>query len=167
MKSHHFSSHDQQWVSDSTNPLHCRNLNLMMCWHSMTNRQWVTQPYFCAQKFDQSHLISWPPESGLHWFISLPGSLIGYVWWLLSHDQQYVSDKAALFICQAVSSIMSHPMTNSEWVTLWYLFARHLINPVSSHDQQDVSETALFKSHLIPWPTASEWHYLLFARQSH
>ena len=141
MKSHHFSSHDQQWVSDSTNPLHCRNLNLMMCWHSMTNRQWVTQPYSCAQKFDQSHLIPWPPESGLHWFISLPGSLINYVWWLLSHDQQYVSDKAALFICQAVSSIMSHPMTNSMWVTPVYLVAKQ------SH-----------QSSLIPWPIACEWH---------
>ena len=58
----------------------------------------------------------------------------------------------------AVSSIMSHPMTNSLWVTLLYC---SLINHVSSHDQQVVSDTALLQSHqscLIPWPTGSEWH---------
>ena len=56
---------------------------------------------------------------------------------------------------------MSHPMTNREWVTLLYC---GLINHVSSHDQQEVSNTALLQSHqsfLIPWPTVCEWHCFL------
>ena len=46
-----------------------------------------------------------------------------------------------LLLCQAVSSIMFYPTTNSMWVTLLYFFARQ------SH-----------QSFLIPWPTGSEWH---------
>ena len=56
---------------------------------------------------------------------------------------------------------MSHPMTNSMWVTLLYC---SLINLASSHDQQGVSDTALWQSHqscLIPWPTACEWYCLI------
>ena len=127
---HHFSSPDQQWVRGSAQIIQ-RNLNLIMC-HSMTTRQWVRQLYICARKSHQSYLIPWPTASEWHWFIalphpmshpmtnskwvtlcfiSLPGSLISHVsspW----HNQQMVSD-AALFLCQAVSSIMSHSMTNS------------------------------------------------------
>ena len=61
-----------------------------------------------------------------------------------SHDQQGVSN-TALFLCQAVSSTMPHPMSNREWVTLLYLgIARQ------SH-----------QSCLIPWPTASKWHHFI------
>ena len=81
---------------------------------SMTNSMWVTL---------------------LRFFVN---SLLNYV---SSHDQQTVND-TTLFFCQAVSSIMSHPMTNRQWaVTLLYFFARQ------SH-----------QSCLIPWPTGSEWH---------
>ena len=39
---------------------------------------------------------------------------------------------------------MFHPMTNSMWVTLLYFLASSITNHVSSHDQQGVSDTALF-----------------------
>ena len=101
---------------------------------------------------------------------------------------------------QAVSLIMFHPMANRMWVTLLYFFARQshqscfipwptgcewhcfislpgsLIDHVSSHDQQGVSDTTLFlcqvfshKSCIIPWlATVCEWLSLLnsCARQS-
>ena len=101
---------------------------------------WVMPHIFFARLLSQAHHIS-------------------------SHDQQYVSDHAmALFLCQAVLSIMSHPMTNSmsatlhyflvsssmshpvtnrKWVTLCYLLPGSLISHVSSYDQQKVSHTAL------------------------
>ena len=140
----------------------------------MTNRKWVTLLYFLARVSHQSCLITWPTVCEWHFFISLQGSLINHV---SSHDQQDVSD-TALFLYQAVLSIMSHPMTNRMWVTLLYFFARQsyqsclipwptgsewhcfislpgsLINHVSSHDQQQVSDTAFFFSNYftIPWP---------------
>ena len=110
----------------------------------MTNRQWVTLLYFLARHSHQSCLIPWPTGCEWHWFISLPGTLINYV---SSYDQQFVSD-TGLFLHQALSSIMFHPMTNSEWVRLLYFCARH------SHE-----------SCLIPWPTVCEWHF--FDRHSH
>ena len=145
--------------------------------------------YFFANRLShQSCFIPWPTVCGWCCFISLPGSLINHV---SSHDQQNVSD-TALFACQAVSSIMFHPMPNRMWVTLLSFFARQshescfipwptgsewhcfislpgsLINHVSSHDQQEVSDTTLFlcqavhQSCFIPWPTASEWHYFIY-----
>ena len=105
-------------------------------------------------------------------------------WHVLSHDQKDVSDTALL------SSVMSYPTTtNREWATLLYFFARqshqsclislwpigskshyfislqsHLINHVSSHNQQLVSHTVHFARHsssllpcLISWPTGCEW----------
>ena len=159
--------------------------------HPMTNRQWVTLLYFFARQSHQSCLIPWPTGSEWHCFISLPGSLINYDSF---HDQQYVSD-TALFLCQAVSSIMTHPMTNREWVTLLYFFARQshqswlipwptvcewhccislqgsLINHVSSHDQKDVSDTALHLcqavSSIMSHPmTNREWATVLFLSQA-
>ena len=162
--------------------------------HPMTNRKWVTLHYsFVKWQSHQSSCIPWHTGSEWHCIVSLPGSnLINHV---ASYDQQIVSDTASflcqgachlshqsclipwptggewhcLFLCHAVSWIMSHPMTNREWVTLLYFFARQshqscliswptvcewhqcfislpgsLINHVSSHDQQDVSDTALF-----------------------
>ena len=106
----------------------------------MTNSMSVTLLYFFARHSHQSCLIPWPTGSEWHCFMSFPGTLINHV---SSHDWQYVSD-TALFLCQALSSILSHPMTNSEWVALLYFFARH------SHQLC-----------LIPWPTGSEWHYFI------
>ena len=113
-------------------------------------------------------LIPWLKGSEWHCFISLPGSLISHVSF---YDQQQVSDTAlfpgqatshqsclipwptgseytALFPCQAVWSVMFHPMTNSKWVTLLYL-PSSLINHVSSHDQQQVSDTTLFPCQVV------------------
>ena len=103
----------------------------------LTNSMWVTQLNFFTRHSHQSCLIPWPTGCEWHCFISLPGSLINHV---SSHDQQPVSD-TALFLCQAVSSIMFHSMTNSLWVTLLYFLARQ------SH-----------QSCFIPWPTVCEWH---------
>ena len=199
----HVSSHDLQPVSDTALFL-CQAVSSIMFHNSM----WVTLLYFFARQSHQSYFIPWPTECEWHCFISLTGSLINHV---SSHDQQYVS-VTALFLCQTVSSIMFHPMTNREWVTLLYFFPRQLhqscfipwptgsewhcfislpgclINHVSSHDQQGVSNNAWFlyqavssimfhpmtnsmwvtllyffarQSHqscFIPWPTGSEWH---------
>ena len=183
----HISSHDQQQVSDTALSL-CQALSSTMS-HPMINRMWVTLLYFVARHSHQSCLIPWPTGSEWHSFVSLPGTLINHV---SSNDQQRVSD-TTVFLCHALSSItiMSHPMTNSEWVTLLYFFARHSHDHVKSHDQQIVSDTALFlcqalssimshpmtnskwvtllycfarhshQSCLILWPTASEWHCII------
>ena len=131
----HVSSHDQQDVSEIALFL-CQALSSIMS-HPMTNREWVRLLYVFARHSHQSCLIPWPTVCEWHCFISLPGTLINHVSF---YDQQGVSD-TALLLCQALSSIMSHPMTNRKWVTLLYFFARH------SH-----------QSCLIPWPTGSEWH---------
>ena len=106
----HVSSHDQQNVSDTA--------------------------YLFARQSHQSCFIPWPTGCEWHCFSSLPGNLINHG---SSHDQQEVSG-TALFLCQAVSSIMFHLMTNRKWVALLYFFARW------SH-----------QSCLIQWPTGSEW----------
>ena len=135
-------------------------VSLITVFH-MTNSMWVniTALFLWLAVSHQSSLIPWPTGSEWHCLISLPVSLINNV---SSHDKQRVSD-TALFLCQAVSSIMFHLMTNRQWVTLLYFFTRQShINHISSHDQQGVSDTALFlarQSHqscLIPWPTDSE-----------
>ena len=105
--------------------------------HPMTNRMWVTQLYLFARQSHQSCLIPWPTACEWDSFISLPGSFINHV---SSHDQQEVSD-TALFLCQAVSLIMSHPMINRLSVTQLYFFARQS-----------------YQSCFIPWQIACEWH---------
>ena len=174
----------------------------------MPGSEWQCSVTLLYLHCHQSCLIPWPTASEWHCFISLPGTVINHV---SSQNQQRVSD-IALFLCQALSSIMSHPMTNSMWGTPLYFFDRHchqsclipwptecewhcfislpgtVINHVSSHDQQYVSDTALFlclafssimshpmtnrlwvtllyffarhcrQSCLIPWPTGCEWH---------
>ena len=74
----------------------------------------------------------------------------------------------------AISSIMSHTMTNREWVTVIYFFARLSHQLCFIHDQQVVSDTALFLcqafSAIMSHPmTKSKWVMQLcfFARQSH
>ena len=123
---------NSEWV---TLPhLVCQVVSSIMS-HPMTNRKWVTLLYFFMIQSHQSCLIPWPIVCEFEH--SLPGSLINHV---PSHDQQNVSDTAALLLCQAVSSIMSHPMTNRMWVPT--SFPGSLINHVSS-DQQFVSDTTL------------------------
>ena len=140
----------------------CQRLSSIMS-HLMTNSMWVRLLYLFARQSHQSCLIPQPIASEWDCLIYLPDSLINHV---SSHGQQYVSE-TPLFIGQTLSSIMSYPMTNSKWVRLLYLFARHshqscfiswqtgsewgcfislpgLINHASTHDQQGVSETALF-----------------------
>ena len=144
----------------------------------MTNSMWVTLLYFFDRQSHQSCFIPWPTGSEWHCFISLPGSLINHV---SSHGQQAVSD-TALFLCQAVSSIMFHQNvghtallfarqshqscfipwpTESEWLCFMSL-SGSLINHVSPYNQQGVSDMPYFfarQSHqscFIPWPTESE-----------
>ena len=67
------------------------------------------------------------------------------------------------------SLIAFHPMINSLWVTLHLFNLTMQSHFISSHDQQDVSNTALVfldyavSLHFIPWPTACEWHYFCFS----
>ena len=130
------SFHDQQSVSDKT-ALVLFQVDSWIMSHPMTNSMWVTLLYLkFARQSHQSCFIPWPIVGEWHCFITI----INCVW---SHNQQEVSD-TALFLYQSVSSIMSHPMTNSEWVTLLYFFARQS-----------------YQSCFISWPTASEWHCLI------
>ena len=133
------SSHDQQDVGDTVQALClCQAASSIMSEpHPITSREWVILLYLFARlSHELACLIPWPTASEWHCFICLC-SLINHV---SSHDPQYVSN-TTLFLCQAVSLIMSHPMTNSKWVTLLYIFARQ------SHE-----------SCLIPWPMVCEWH---------
>ena len=126
--------------------------------HPMNNRMWVTQLYLFAWQSHQSLaclIPLWPTGCEWHYCISVPEGLINHV---SSHDQQDVSD-TALFLCQAVSSIMSHTMANSKWVTLLYFFSRQshqscLITVCEQHCFISLS----YQPCLIPWPTASERH---------
>lgn len=99
----------------------------------MPNSMWVTGAAFLLIHGCPC-LIPWP--TGGEWHI-LPCSIMSHPW---SHYQQSVSD----FFWQG-SLIVSHPITNSMWVTVWhciYFFRKsHL---VSSDDQQGVSDTAFF-----------------------
>ena len=110
-----------------------------------------TACFFIRWQSHQSCPIPWPTVCEWHsCFISFPGSVINHG---SSHDQleQDVSDTLS-FLCQAVSLIMSHPMTNSMWVTLLYFLC------------QAVSLLIIFHP-----MTNSEWaalHYF-FARHSH
>ena len=137
---------------------HLFSLFSLITSYPMINSMWVTLTFISAI---QSHHIS-------------------------SHDQQQVSD-TDIYFCHSVSShlipwptasewhwhlflsfslITSHPMTNSLWVTLTFISAIQS-HHISSHDQQEVSDTDIYfchsiSSHLIPWPTVCEWHQHLF-----
>ena len=124
--------------------------------HHNTNSLWVTLLHLFARHSHSLCLIPWPIGSGWHCFICLPvGSLR--------------------------SSIMSHLMSNRQWVTLLHLGPCSLINHVSSHDQQPVSDAASFVYNtlinedckpyavfhlaislaLMLWPIVSMWHIIL------
>ena len=157
------SSHDQQYVSDTAfvflyypvslwhfipwptgSELHCICFSWslsLIAFHPTTKRLWVI-PHFMFYHVSQLHFIPWPTGSEWHCIcFSWPSSLIA-----------------------------SHPMTNSLWVTL-HLFLLTIQSHcgISSHDQQNVSDTAfvfldhLVSLHLIPWPTGSEWHCICFS----
>ena len=119
--------------------------------HPMTNSGWVTAQILCTAGTRISWCVGipWPTGSEWHNLIPVPRSLINHISF---HDHQKVG-YTDLFLCQAVSSIMSddsYPMTNSMWVTrLLYLFARQ------SH-----------QSCLIPWPTVCEWHQFIWLPNS-
>ena len=133
--------------------------------HPMTNSKWVTLLYFFVRHSHQWCLIPWLTASEWQCFISLPGTLINDV---SSHDQQVVSD-ITLCLCQALSSMMSHPMIKEvsytalficQALSSWMMSHPHdqqqvsdtalclcqALSPMmpSSHDQQQVSDTALF-----------------------
>ena len=129
--SHHYWSHDQQGVSDN-HLFICQAVSSIVSHCPMTNSQWVILLCFFTRQSHKSYLgIPLPTDSEWHCFISLPGtSLINYVSF---HDQQAVSG-TALFLCQAVSSIMSHPMTNRQWVTLLYFWFTRQSHHVSFHN---------------------------------
>ena len=189
MQSHCISSHDQQYVSDSTFVF----LYHAVSSHSSHYQQYVSDTAFvflsCAVSL---HFIPWPTGSEWHCIcVSLPCSLIAFhpttnrQWVTLhlcfftmqshcisSHDQQTVSDTAFVFLYHAVSLhfipwpkecewhcicfslpcrlIAFHPMTNSQWVTLDLFLFTMQSHCISSHDQQDVSDTAfVFLYHAV------------------
>ena len=121
-----------------------------------------------SQEVPSCLCIPWLTGSEWHCFIYLPGSLITHV---SSNNQQFVSVIAS-FLCQAVSSIMSHPtwptvcewhyfislpsslISHPTWLTVceWHCFislpGSLTMNHVSSHDQQHVNDhdTTLFSA---------------------
>ena len=62
--------------------------------------------------------------------------------------------------CHWVSWVLSHVMTNSVWVTLIFYFARQSYL-ISSHDQQTVSDAALFFAQCILSHTNSKWALII------
>ena len=148
----HVSSHDQQQVSDTASL--CQAASSII-FFPISDREWVRLlDFFARQAHPISCLIKWPTASASEWYccFSLPGSIIDHH--VSSHDQQEVSANTALFLWsfgrpthwslirshtmknskwvtalflgQAVSSIMSPHMTSSLWVTLPYeFFVRH------------------------------------------
>ena len=107
--------------------------------HPTTNSKWVSLLYFFARQFHQ---------------------LLCLIIWLIGSEFRHC--------CIPLPCIISHHMTNREWVTLHYFFAGQSDpHHVSSHDQQQVSDTALFPSQaissLMSHPmTNSMWVTLLY-----
>ena len=132
-------------MSDTTSFL-CPAFSSIML-HHMANSLWATLLHFFARQSHQSCYIPWPTACKWHCFICLQGILINHI--SLWHDDQRVSDTAS-FVCQVISSIMLHPMTNSLWVTWLHLFAWHSHQPC-----------------LIPWPTGCEWVSFVSRQWSH
>ena len=111
----------------------------------------------------QFSILAWPTAcESWHCCISLLGSLINHVSF---HNQQYVSGTASVFLCQAVSSIMSCPITNRKWVTVLNYFCQ-AVSSITSHPiTNSMWVTLLYffarqscQPCLIPQLTGSEWH---------
>ena len=156
------SSDNLQLVS-ATALLLCQTFSSLMC-HPMTNSKWVVLHYFFAWLFHQSCVIQWLTGSEWCCFISWPGSPIIHV----SMLWPTVCERHCFILCKAVSSIMSHAMTNRVWVTPPHILD---INHVSSHDQQQVCGTASLlcqaASSVISFPISHrEWVTLLYSLQS-
>ena len=153
---HHISSYEQQLVSDTPSFFLQGNL---ITFHPMTNSKWVTLPPFFCETIS-SHFIPWPTASEWHGLL-FPASQSHHI---SSHDQQQVSDTPSCFLQGNLTTF--HPMTNSKWVTLPPFFfqaiSSHFIpwptasewhsilcsarqsHHISSHDQQQVSDTPSF-----------------------
>ena len=125
----------------------------------MTNREWVTQLYFFARQFHDSHqscLMPWPTGSEWHCLISWPGTHQSYL-----TSWQTGSEWHCFTYCFARQSHQSCPPHDQQYVSGTALF---LCQTVLSHDEQRVSELLDFftrhchQSCLIPWPTECEWH---------
>ena len=98
-------------------------------------------------------------------FASSPGSLNNHV---SSNNQQRVSN-IALFVCPTISSIMSHPTINREWVTLLYSCVSLIIS-LPMPNSGWVTLLYFSVSSIMSCPTTyREWVILLylFAKQSH
>ena len=122
----------------------------------MSNREWVMALlYFFALQSHQLCLISQLTESKSALFLCQAVSSIMSP----SHDQQRVSDMLDFFQCQTVSSIISGP-TESGWhYFISFPLTSSLINHVSSNRQWvTLLARQSHQSCLIPWATDSEWH---------
>ena len=134
-QSHHASSHEQQWVSESPIPLQESH-------YVSFHRLWVTQHLVWATK-----LINFVLHNSFHQSVSecsLPGSLINLN--VSCHNQQSVN-YTSLFLCQSHQSCLIPWPSGCEWHCCMCLSS--LISHVSSHDKQFVSDTAFFVCHAV------------------
>ena len=142
-----------EWHSPFFLPCHLMSHISSHCQQAVSD----TALFFCHAI--SSHLIPWPTGCKWHCPFFLPCHLS------TSHtmiNSMWVTWMPFFLPCHFVTS---HPMTNRMWVTL-VLFSTMLSHLILSHDQQDVSDTALvfyhaISSHLTPWPTAGEWPFFL------
>ena len=128
--------------------------------HPMTNRLWVTLPFFC----NALHLIPW--WTGCEWnspfpvmkchFISFCGkqevsgttiSLLGGL--ITSHPGMLWQFVSGIDDCISCDLITSHPMTNREWVTLPCLSASCLTTSCSMTNSLWVISPILLTCSLI------------------
>ena len=153
MHSHHILSTNRKWVA-VTLPI----FSAIQAHHISSPDKWEvshTALFLCLA--GSSHLIQWPTGSES----CSPSFLQAHH--ISSHDQEEVS-QTALFVCHAglsplipwptaceshclFSLITSYPMANRKWITLPFsiMQAHHIL----THDQQQVSHTALYSVRLI------------------
>ena len=160
IQSHCISSHDQQYVSDTSfgflyhavsfhfipRPIgsewHCICSYLpcsLIAFHLMTNRMWVTLHLFFFTM--QSHSIS-------------------------SHDQQGVSDAAFFFLYHAISLHYIPWPTGSEWLSIVFIY--HVAFHPTNNRLWVTPHFILYHVDFIWWPTGCEQHWIiLFTMQCH
>ena len=181
IQSHCIWSHEHQQVSDTAfvfldHPISC---------HFIHDQQDVSDTAFVFLDHPVSlHLIPWLTECQGHCiYYSWPSCLIAFHPWSWT-----VCEWHSICFSWPSSLIVFHPMTNREWVTL-HLFFLTMFNPmnisewvtlhlffltikshcISSHEHQQVNDTAfvfldlLVSLHCIPWPTACKWHCICFS----
>ena len=103
----HVSSHYQQDVSSTATPCLGQAVSSIMPF-PMMNRMWSFISLLGSINHVLSHDQQYVSDTDIYLFFN----------YVSSHDQQQVSS-ITRFLGQVVSSIMSHPMNNSLWVTLW------------------------------------------------